>query len=84
MYVPATLTTNAVFAYLTHGLPVRAYDTANATPAPPGSRFLMSGFFYPQDVASLVRAERVDAMPDLFGPDLPDGKTPSFVVFRKP
>jgi 4-amino-4-deoxy-L-arabinose transferase-like glycosyltransferase len=84
MYVPATLTTNAVFAYLTHGLPVRAYDSASATAAPPGSRFLMSGFFYPQDVDSLVRAERVDAAPDLFGPDLPDGKTPSFVVFRKP
>jgi hypothetical protein len=84
VFVPAKLAANPVFAYLAYGLPVQSFDGARLSgPAAAGALFIVSGYSYPKEAESIVAALNLEPTPLLFGAKLPDGITPSFVVYRK-
>ncbi|NTU80255.1 MAG: hypothetical protein HGA45_12920, partial [Chloroflexales bacterium] len=51
-------------------------------PAPPGAPFLLSGYFAEQEAASLAAALGPDAAPEAAGAPFPDGRGPTFYVYR--
>jgi hypothetical protein len=84
VFVPAKVAANPVFAYLADGLPVQNFDGGRLSgPAASGALFIVSGYSYPKDTDSIVAAMNLEPTPLLFGARLPDGITPSFVVYRK-
>jgi hypothetical protein len=81
-YVSAGMAANSVLRYLDHGLSVATFDgAALSTAATPGAHFVLSGYTYQRDEQLLRAALRYDFVPTLYGPPLPDGKTPSFVIY---
>lgn len=85
MYVPEGFTTNAVFSYLTDGLPIQTFtDTSLAQLAQPGTLFVLSGYTYTEDAQRLLPS--LQPAPRLFlrGPDFPGTNNPSFVVYAVP
>jgi 4-amino-4-deoxy-L-arabinose transferase-like glycosyltransferase len=83
IYIPEHLSRNAVLGYLTHGLPVRTFDTATlAHTVEPGSMLVLSGYTYRHDVADLQRSLVLSPQPVQYGAELPGTGEPSFVVYR--
>jgi Dolichyl-phosphate-mannose-protein mannosyltransferase len=84
VYVPAQLVDNPVFQYLTYELPVQTFDARRlSAPAPLGALFVLPSTIKPQDLRVLVEQNGLGPAPVASGPLLPDGATPSFVVYRK-
>ncbi len=83
IYVQEKLTRNAVLRYLTDDLPVQTFDGTQVSRRPaPNARLILSGYAGPHDRAKLAPLIGDDPVPVERGPVLPDGKTPSFTVYR--
>lgn len=84
-YVAAPLADNAVFLFLTHGVPVRTYDRQRSEPPPPsGARVVLSGYTYQQTVDEVAAHMATSLVPMLAGPPLPGREQPAFVVYEVP
>ena len=84
IYVPASLTDNAVFTYLTHGLHVQTIDDLKLSGhAQPGALFLLSGYSYQKDLPHLSPYLGRQPLLMVRGPNLPGGDDPSFVGYTK-
>jgi 4-amino-4-deoxy-L-arabinose transferase-like glycosyltransferase len=84
IYVPRRLVDNAVFEYLTYGLPVQTFDEGRlSAPAQAGALFMLPSTIKPPDLRALVQQNSLSPAPVATGPLLPDGATVSFVVYRK-
>ncbi len=86
LFVPQGITTNAVFQYLAYRQPIATFDTRQAVrlsqPPQRGDWFVLSGYTYKQDLAILERTHSIHLEPVQQGQLLPDGQTPSFVVYQ--
>lgn len=89
VYVPLGITDNAVFRYLTYQQPVATFNTDDtepaislSQPAHAGDLFVLSGYRYQQDAAALATLPDLTLAQVQVGPLLPDGQTPSFVVYE--
>lgn len=85
MYVPEGFTNNAVFSYMTNGLPIQTFTDASLVQlAQPGTMFVLSGYTYAEDAQRLL--PMLEPTPRLFlrGPDFPGTNHPSFVVYAVP
>jgi hypothetical protein len=84
VFIQEKIATNPVFSYLASGLSVQTVDgTSVSESATAGALFIVSGYSAPKDTGALVAAMNLEPTPLLFGPKLPDGITPSFIVYRK-
>ena len=85
LYVPQGLQGDPVFDFLTHGLTYQTFDGAQlSAPAPAGARFLVSGYFAAAETAALAPVLGPAATPEQAGPLFPDGRGPTFYVYRVP
>ena len=85
LYVPQGLQGDPVFDLLTHGLAYQTFDGAQlSAPAPAGARFLVSGYFAAEETAALAPVLGPAATPEWVGPRFPDGRGPTFYVYRVP
>lgn len=89
LFVAQSLTTNAVFQYLAYHQPVATFDLRDAgqpsrfsQPPNTGDWFVLSGYTHHADAARLRAALGRQLQPVQQGRLLPDGQTPSFVVYQ--
>jgi hypothetical protein len=77
------LADNAVYRYLTHGLPVATYTEQNVGQyAAPGTLFVMSGYTYEDHIRKLMPYVDATDEPAMAGPNLPGhDDMPAFVVY---
>jgi hypothetical protein len=84
VYLKEAIVDNTVTAYLLHGLRVQTFDGAKFSSAPTrDALFVLSGYSYQQDAVTLAAYLGPAPVPILIGPLLPDGTTPSFVVYAR-
>lgn len=89
VYVPREVAEHPSFAFLAWGLPVGTFDPeapagaplANPPPAP-GATFLLSGYFAEAEAAALAPVLGPGAAPEAAGDPFPDGRGPTFYVYR--
>lgn len=85
IYVPRDVAENDTFAYLSSGLGIETFDGATpSAPPQPGDRFLISGYFIDQERADLAPFLGPNPRPLAVGPDFPDGRGPTFLVYEVP
>lgn len=90
IYVPFKFTHNAVFTYLTRGIPFQTYEHGNVShPITVGARFVISGYATHEAIEATLNAlantsgyPRAAFVHAASGPPLPDGVRPSFVVYQ--
>jgi 4-amino-4-deoxy-L-arabinose transferase-like glycosyltransferase len=77
------LARNAVYRYLTHGLPIDTYTEQNVGQyAAPDTLFVVSGYNYQYHAGKLTPYVDATDEPALTGPDLPGHEdTPAFMVY---
>lgn len=84
VYLPAGLRGDPVIDYLAHGLAFQTFEgAALSAPPPPGARFVLTGYFAEQERAGLA-AVIGPAAPELVGEPFPDGRGPTYYVYRAP
>ena len=84
VFIQRRIATNPVFSYLADGLSVQTIDGTNVSgPATAGALFIVSSYSASNETDALVAAMNLEPTPLLFGPKLPDGVRPSFIVYRK-
>ena len=88
-YVPRDVREHPSFAFLTAGLPLATFDPAAPPgmaqldpPPPPGAPFLLTGYFAEQEAAALAAVLGAGAAPEAAGPPFPDGRGPTFYLYR--
>ncbi len=82
LYVHERLAENAVFAYLTYGLPISTFGDDGLDDAPPPDALLVfSGYSYHDDVDRFAEYLGSNPQPVAVGPLLPDRVRPAFVVY---
>ncbi len=85
IYVPEGFTSNAVFSYMTDGLPIQTFtDASLAQVAQPGTLFVLSGYTHTEDAQRLLPTLKPTPRLFLRGPDFPGTHHPSFVVYAVP
>jgi hypothetical protein len=77
------LARNAVYRYLTHGLPIDTYNEQNVGQyAAPDALFVVSGYNYQHHAGKLTPYVDATDEPAIAGPDLPGREdTPAFVMY---
>lgn len=84
-YVPRDIRDDPSFAFLATGLPVETFEGATlSAPPQPGARFLLSGYFASAEAAGLAEALGQPPVLEQNGPPFPDGRGPTFYVYRLP
>jgi len=84
IYVPAGLTHNSVFVYLTYQLPVPTFEGSTLSrPAPPDARFVLSGYTYQRDTQTLAPYLGREPLLVERGPPLPGRPTAAaYLVYQ--